>query len=56
MKIGGLRVLSIYSAIFGLISFTPPSFIPPFEPSEARVAEALMSTLSGPFQMVGPGT
>ena len=34
MKVGGLKDPSIYSTILGLTSYTPPSFTPPFEPSD----------------------
>ena len=30
----GARIRIVDSAIFGLISFTPPTFIPPFDPPE----------------------
>ena len=36
---GGLKGPSIYSSISGLISYTPPSSTPPFEPSELLVLE-----------------
>ena len=29
---GGMKVGGLHSTILGLISHTPPSFIPPFEP------------------------
>ena len=39
MKVGRLkRAPSIYSSILGLISYTPPSFTPPCEPSDYCLA------------------
>ena len=35
MKVAELKDLSIYSTILRLFSYTPPSFVPPFEPFEA---------------------
>ena len=33
----GARILSMYSIMLGLLSYTSPSSTPPFEPSEFRV-------------------
>ena len=41
----GSRILSIYSDILGLVSYTPPAFIPPFERFDFIHVEARIATI-----------